>query len=57
MDSLYAAELERTSPAVTDEDATSLEVTGVAHGRTRLQGVRDEVHCNHASTDSQEGRL
>lgn len=54
---MYAAELGRTSPAVTDGDATSLEVMGVAHGRTRLQGVRDEVHHNRASTDSQEGRL
>lgn len=44
MDSSHAAELGRTSLAVTDGDATSLEVTGVAHGHARLQRVRDGVH-------------
>lgn len=44
MDSSHAAELGRTSLAVTDGDAISLEVMGVAHGHTRLQRVRDGFH-------------
>lgn len=44
MDSSHAADLGRTSLVVTDGDATSLEVMGVAHGHTRLQRVRDGVH-------------